>query len=542
MKQSLEKLNLGAKVNLIVITVLAILLIAIAVLVNISIRNLTIATGQHRTEQETEMVQSRFYEAEQEVLAATKLLATRAGIIEAVAEGNKSKAKTAVLIGAAPLDFDDIGIADVGGVRLVAVVDEESGTFNIAQKDALLSLALIGIETTGAIAKGEGAGLGMAAAVPLRDASGAIVGALLASRKVDDEFLAEINSSREDVHLTLIHEGQILAHSWTEENHISTVEEPVFAVLLDQSVIGQALSGQTVVAKDLVSIGGAPYALAHIPLTVGGETNAVIGYLFDLSELAAFQGRLTINLGIVSTLLALVAIGALTLFVRQSVAIPLRNLELVAEQMADGDYQKRAEVTTMDETGRLAYAFNAMASAVQEREAQLVQAREEVEKQVEERTAELRREVAERERAQEESARLQQEVIEAQKQTLRELSTPIIPVMEHVIVMTLIGRIDSARARDITRALLAGIREHRAKVVILDITGVPLVDTGVADYLNKTIQAARLKGARTIITGISDAVAETVVDLGIDWTDIETVSNLQAGLRAALASMGLRIG
>jgi anti-anti-sigma regulatory factor/HAMP domain-containing protein len=542
MKQSLEKLNLGAKVNLIVITVLAILLIAIAVLVNISIRNLTIATGQHRTEQETEMVQSRFYEAEQEVLAATKLLATRAGIIEAVAEGNKSKAKTAVLIGAAPLDFDDIGIVDVGGVRLVAVVDEESGTFNIAQKDALLSLALIGIETTGAIAKGEGAGLGIAAAVPLRDASGAIVGALLASRKVDDEFLAEINSSREDVHLTLIHEGQILAHSWTEENHISTVEEPVFAVLLDQSVIGQALSGQTVVAQDLVSIGGAPYALAHIPLTVGGETNAVIGYLFDLSELAAFQGRLTINLGIVSTLLALVAIGALTLFVRQSVAIPLRNLELVAEQMADGDYQKRAEVTTMDETGRLAYAFNAMASAVQEREAQLVQAREEVEKQVEERTAELRREVAERERAQEESARLQQEVIEAQKQTLRELSTPIIPVMEHVIVMTLIGRIDSARARDITRALLAGIREHRAKVVILDITGVPLVDTGVADYLNKTIQAARLKGARTIITGISDAVAETVVDLGIDWTDIETVSNLQAGLRAALASMGLRIG
>jgi anti-anti-sigma regulatory factor len=67
------------------------------------------------------------------------------------------------------------------------------------------------------------------------------------------------------------------------------------------------------------------------------------------------------------------------------------------------------------------------------------------------------------------------------------------------------------------------------------------VDTGVADYLNKTVQAARLKGARTIITGISDAVAETIVDLGIDWGNVQTVSDLQTGLQAALGVMGLRI-
>jgi rsbT co-antagonist protein RsbR len=109
-------------------------------------------------------------------------------------------------------------------------------------------------------------------------------------------------------------------------------------------------------------------------------------------------------------------------------------------------------------------------------------------------------------------------------------------------VMPLIGSVDSTRARDITRALLAGIREHRARVVILDITGVPLVDSGIATHLNKTIQATRLKGAHTIVTGISDAVAEMIVDLGIDWSDIETLSDLQTGLRSALASMGLRIG
>jgi rsbT co-antagonist protein RsbR len=94
--------------------------------------------------------------------------------------------------------------------------------------------------------------------------------------------------------------------------------------------------------------------------------------------------------------------------------------------------------------------------------------------------------------------------------------------------------LDLLCGRDVTHNLLAGIREHRAKVVILDITGVPIVDSGVAAYLNKTVQAARLKGARTIVTGVSDAVAETIVDLRIDWSGIETLSDLRVGLKAAL--------
>ena len=164
----------------------------------------------------------------------------------------------------------------------------------------------------------------------------------------------------------------------------------------------------------------------------------------------------------------------------------------------------------------------------------LEQAYAEVEQRVEERTAELERETAERER-------LQQEMIEAQQRAIHELSTPIIPIMDNIIIVPLIGTIDAVRSKDITRSLLAGVREHQAKVVIMDITGVPLVDSGVADYLDRTIQAARLKGAHTVVTGISSAVAETIVDLGIDWGGIETRSDLQTGLRAALARMGRRI-
>jgi len=146
-----------------------------------------------------------------------------------------------------------------------------------------------------------------------------------------------------------------------------------------------------------------------------------------------------------------------------------------------------------------------------------------------------------RKQAEAERARLQEEIIEVQRLALQELSTPIIPVMDRIIVMPLVGSIDTMRARDIMRELLAGIREHRAAVVILDITGVATVDTGVANHLNKTVQAARLKGASTIITGMSDAVAETIVDLGIDWTGVETLADLQTGLVVALNRLGVRL-
>jgi PAS domain S-box-containing protein len=149
--------------------------------------------------------------------------------------------------------------------------------------------------------------------------------------------------------------------------------------------------------------------------------------------------------------------------------------------------------------------------------------------------------ITERKQTEFERAHLQAEIIEAQQHALKELSTPIIPIMDRIIVMPLIGSIDTMRAKDITRALLRGISEYRAKIVILDITGVPIVDSGVANHLNKTIQAARLKGARTIVTGVSDAVAETIVDLGIDWSAIETLRDLQTGLVAALNSLGIKL-
>lgn len=146
-----------------------------------------------------------------------------------------------------------------------------------------------------------------------------------------------------------------------------------------------------------------------------------------------------------------------------------------------------------------------------------------------------------------EQERLQQQIIETQQQALKELSSPVIPIINTsngkggIIVMPLVGNIDSMRAGDITRALLAGISRYRASVVILDITGVSVIDSGVAGHLNKTVQAARLKGAHTIITGISDAVAESIIELGIDWSNLTTRGDLQTGLTAGLNTLGFKI-
>jgi PAS domain S-box-containing protein len=149
--------------------------------------------------------------------------------------------------------------------------------------------------------------------------------------------------------------------------------------------------------------------------------------------------------------------------------------------------------------------------------------------------------IDERVRVEAERENAQKQLIEAQKQAIQELSTPVIPVMDRILVMPLVGSIDSQRARHVMRTLLTGIRAHRARVIILDITGVPIVDSGVANHLNKTIQAARLKGAQTIITGVSDAVAEAIVDLGIDWQALETLGSLQAGLIVALEKLGIKL-
>jgi rsbT co-antagonist protein RsbR len=131
--------------------------------------------------------------------------------------------------------------------------------------------------------------------------------------------------------------------------------------------------------------------------------------------------------------------------------------------------------------------------------------------------------------------------IEAQQRTIRELSTPILPLYEGILVSPLVGAIDSFRAGQMMERLLTAIAEQQADIVILDITGVPVIDTAVANYLLQTARAAQLIGAHVILVGIGPEIAQTMVQLGVDVSRIEVRATLQSGIELALSRIGRAI-
>ena len=126
-----------------------------------------------------------------------------------------------------------------------------------------------------------------------------------------------------------------------------------------------------------------------------------------------------------------------------------------------------------------------------------------------------------------------EEALRQTQQNLQEISTSLVPLSQHILLMPLVGNIDSERAQIIMEKLLEGIAQYQAEVAILDITGVPLVDTQVADALVKTAQATRLLGATIILTGIGPQMARTLVYLGVDINRILTRGTLQSGIATA---------
>ena len=132
-------------------------------------------------------------------------------------------------------------------------------------------------------------------------------------------------------------------------------------------------------------------------------------------------------------------------------------------------------------------------------------------------------------------------VIREQQEAIRVLSTPVLQVRERLLILPIIGVIDPQRARQLTEQLLRGIRTNRAKVVVIDITGVPVMDANVANHLVQTVEATRLLGATVIITGLSPEIAQTLVTIGVDLGKMNTVGDLQGGIEEAERLLGYRV-
>lgn len=154
--------------------------------------------------------------------------------------------------------------------------------------------------------------------------------------------------------------------------------------------------------------------------------------------------------------------------------------------------------------------------------------KQEAEREIERKTRELLK-------ADEERALLQEQVIRMQAAALTELSTPLIPLTRQIVLMPLIGAVDSQRAQRVIETLLQGVAEHQASIVILDITGVAIVDTSVANALIQAARAVRLLGAEVVLTGIRPEIAQTLIGLGADLSGIVTRGTLQSGVTYAMA-------
>ena len=155
--------------------------------------------------------------------------------------------------------------------------------------------------------------------------------------------------------------------------------------------------------------------------------------------------------------------------------------------------------------------------------------------------ASVNRDVTEQKQLETEHDRLNREIVNAHEQLIDELSAPLIPVTESILVLPLVGTVESVRAQQIMESLLEGVENYDAQVVIIDITGVPVMDTAVANHLIQIANAASLLGAKTVLVGIVPRVAQTLVELGVDLSVITTRNNLQGGVEYALRTQGLRI-
>ncbi|MGI4814272.1 MAG: STAS domain-containing protein [Janthinobacterium lividum] len=134
-----------------------------------------------------------------------------------------------------------------------------------------------------------------------------------------------------------------------------------------------------------------------------------------------------------------------------------------------------------------------------------------------------------------------QQIIERQQQELLDLTTPVVKLWDSIVALPLIGTLDSERTQVVMESLLDSIVENEAAIAIIDITGVPTVDTLVAQHLLKTVAAARLMGAECIISGIRPQIAQTIVHLGVELGDVVTKATLAEALKVALRRVGLTV-
>jgi anti-anti-sigma regulatory factor/HAMP domain-containing protein len=210
----------------------------------------------------------------------------------------------------------------------------------------------------------------------------------------------------------------------------------------------------------------------------------------------------------ITALAVLLAAAVVALLMAQRIVRPIEDVTAAAESIAAGDLGRRLSLASRDELGRLAGSFNQMAATLEER-------------------------IAAEQSAQAERLALQQEMIAAQERRLEELAAPVMPLNDHTLLLPVIGAVDEHRADQIMQALLAGVAARRARLVLVDLTGVRAVDNRIAQVLLDAVGAVRLLGAEVALVGLRPEVALAIVALDIDLAGVHIYADLQSALAGA---------
>jgi anti-anti-sigma regulatory factor/HAMP domain-containing protein len=251
------------------------------------------------------------------------------------------------------------------------------------------------------------------------------------------------------------------------------------------------------------------------------ELQAALLAEMDESEALAssIQAR---NLTMLLAMGAIVAALVYGIFTATRIAGPIKLLARTATEIAHGALDRRVHIAARNEIGVLAQAFNSMTAELQDTQLGL-------EQRIAERTGALQGALAEVESRAEEQQRLLGE-LEAQRAVIRELSVPVIPITADTMVMPLVGALDRSRIEQVQTQALRAVEATSTRYLVLDITGVPIIDSQVAQGLVAVMQAIRLLGSEVILVGIRPEVAQTMVGLGILFHELRTFVDLQTAL------------
>src|SRR5690554_2864145 len=379
MRRLIRNQDLGIKLNMLVLFVLSIFLVSIVYLLNRNTQRLTDQVGDERIMEEVNILENRLAELEDRMLVDINFLTGSVLFFQAVGSRNEERVAEIVNTTNLLLKLDDISVVDGDGNRLIDTERDQDPT----EEDKLLALGLAGQETIRLLIESkEGeVQVSIAAVALIVNTTGNILGAIQMSRLMDDDFLRTLTFGREAVHLGLIYDNHIIARTNLSAERRETQNVLANGIDADPTPLSVARDGQTVVLDKLLSGDkGVPHAGAYAPIRTDMDTTpAVVMILVELEDIHSFQKNTLNNTVLIFTALTLLAISTIYIAIHRTTIRPLNQLKAIAQTMTSGQYDERAPVTSHDEVGQLAIAFNEMATAIQQREISLKEAREQAE-------------------------------------------------------------------------------------------------------------------------------------------------------------------